>query len=218
MYRKRLFDYYQFAVNLDQCSVFSYLKTRPPPQLWLHNSHTGLFPGVPGTRPFPKTIQTRKFCSKSKNIAGSVYRNAVTTDQCRRRVCRNAASPSISRRMATVSTAQMNQPQNVRMKRSLPTPCSDIGSCMKKCHAISDNSVTAQRTYYHAYWSPVADRGLFNGRGVEGKGHSPQPTRGLGSVVSSPSAEPRLQRKFNSFQASLQNTSDEMKIRYCHEK
>ena len=30
MYRQRLFDYYQLAVGLGQCSVLSYLKAQPP--------------------------------------------------------------------------------------------------------------------------------------------------------------------------------------------
>ena len=83
----------------------------------------------------------------------SVYRSnwhsLYATDQQSRRVCRNADSPSISIRMATVSTAQMDHAQNMSTQRtwSVPLPCTDIGVCMKKCHSTADSSVTHTHTH-----------------------------------------------------------------------
>jgi len=76
-------------------------------------------------------------------------RGITFTDQWRRRVCRNADSPSISSRMATVSTAQIAQAQKSTIQRIWLMPCMDIGICMKKCHSTSDSSVTVTRNHKH---------------------------------------------------------------------
>ena len=81
----------------------------------------------------------------------SVMKQSSITDQCRRRVWRNADSPSISRRMAIVSTAQMAHEQNMTIQRKLVMPCIDIGICTKKCHSTSDSSDDHTHTYRHTH-------------------------------------------------------------------
>jgi len=71
----------------------------------------------------------------------------IQTDQCRRNVCKNAESPSMTSRMATVSTAHGANRKKINTEPNEPPTEKPIWSTM--FHRTSDSSGTHTHRHHH---------------------------------------------------------------------